>query len=73
MTNNEAIVVEGVIEKVLGWWNYQIKIDDMDLTIMAYASWKMKKFNIKIIEWDKVQVELNEYDPSKGRIIYRFK
>ncbi len=73
MTNNEAIVVEWIVEKVLWWWNYQIKVDDMDLLVVAYASWKMKKFNIKIIELDRVQVELNEYDPSKWRIIYRFK
>ncbi len=73
MTSNEAIVVEWVIEKIVWWWNYQVKIDDMDMVVTAYASGKMKKFNIKMVEWDRVQVELNEYDPSKGRIIYRFK
>ncbi len=73
MTNEEAIVVDWVVEKILGWWSYQIKVDDMDMFVTAYASGKMKKFNIKIIEWDRVQVELNEYDPSKWRIIYRSK
>ncbi|UFX82857.1 translation initiation factor IF-1 [Candidatus Absconditicoccus praedator] len=71
MSNQDAIVVEGVVEKILGGGDYQIKIDDMDMVVKAYASGKIKKNNIKIIEGDRVQVELNEYDPQKGRIIYR--
>lgn len=71
MSNQDAIVVEWVVEKILWGWDYQIKIDDMDMVVKAYASWKIKKNNIKIIEWDRVQVELNEYDPQKWRIIYR--
>lgn len=73
MTNNDTIVVEWIVEKMLWWWNYQVKLIGMDMLVTAYSSWKMKKFNIKIIEGDKVQIELNEYDPSKWRIIYRFK
>ncbi|MBS8121446.1 translation initiation factor IF-1 [Candidatus Vampirococcus lugosii] len=73
MTNNDTIVVEGIVEKMLGGGNYQVKLIGMDMLVTAYSSGKMKKFNIKIIEGDKVQIELNEYDPSKGRIIYRFK
>lgn len=43
----------------------------MDLEIEAYAAGKMKKHHIKIIPGDFVKVELNEYEPTKGRIVYR--
>jgi len=32
----------------------------------------MRKNYIKLIEWDKVTIELSPYDPWKGRITYRF-
>lgn len=68
-----ALVFRWKVTKVLWWWNYQVFIQEMELQITAYPSWKMKKNNIKIIEWDSVQVELNEYEPTKWRILYRFK
>jgi len=46
-------------------------ITDMDIEVTAYAAWKMKRFNIKIIPWDIVKVELSPYEPTKGRITYR--
>jgi len=33
----------------------------------------MKKHNIRILEGDKVDVEVSPYDPSQGRIIFRHK
>ncbi len=71
MWNQDAIEVEGVVESILPGGMYKVNIEDMWITVTAYASGKMKKFNIKIIEGDKVKVELNEYDPSKGRIVLR--
>jgi len=46
-------------------------ITDMDIEVTAYAAWKMKRFNIKIIPGDIVKVELSPYEPTKGRITYR--
>lgn len=73
MVNESTIEVEWQIVKVIWHGSYQVAIDEIDLVVIAKVSWKMKKFNIKIIEWDRVKVELNEYDPTKWRIIYRFK
>lgn len=70
---SSALVFKWKITKILWGWNYQVLIDWMDMVITAYPSGKMKKNNIKIIEWDSVQVELNEYEPTKWRILYRFK
>ena len=68
---NEAIEVEGLVLEILWWWKYKVKILDMDMEVEAYAAGKMKRFRIKIIPWDLVTVELNPYEPTKWRIVYR--
>jgi translation initiation factor IF-1 len=67
-----AIVIDWEVIEILGWWRYKVVLSWMDgMSVDVYTSWKMKKNNIRIIPWDVVQVELNPYDMSKGRIIYR--
>ncbi len=41
--------------------------------IKWYLSWKMRINFIKLIEWDKVTLELSPYDLSKWRITFRKK
>lgn len=41
--------------------------------IQWYLSWKMRINFIKLIEGDKVTVELSPYDLTKGRIVFRKK
>ena len=43
----------------------------MDQEIEGYAAGKMRKFRIRIIPGDIVDVELNPYEITKGRIVYR--
>ena len=71
MATNDIIEVEGVVKDILWWGKYEVYVEDMDLTVTAYAAWKMKRFNIKIIPGDIVTVELNPYEPTQGRITYR--
>lgn len=41
--------------------------------IKGYLSWKMRINFIKLIEWDRVLLELSPYDLGKWRIIFRKK
>jgi translation initiation factor IF-1 len=41
--------------------------------IIAHAAGKLRKFRIRILAGDKVDVEMTPYDLSKGRIVYRHK
>ncbi len=68
---SDAIEVEGIVTELMWWWVYRVMITDMDIEVTAYAAWKMKRFNIKIIPWDVVKVELSPYEPTKWRITYR--
>lgn len=73
MVKADAIVIEWEVTQILWWWDYEIQPDWMDIKVKAKLAGKMKMHKIRIILWDWVQVELNEYDPSVGRIVYRFK
>ena len=41
--------------------------------VIAHISGKMRMNYIKILQGDKVKLEMSPYDLSKARIIYRYK
>jgi translation initiation factor IF-1 len=53
--------------------HYKVVIPGTDFEIEAYKWGKMKKFSIKLLPGDWVKVEVNEYDITKWRIVYRYK
>jgi len=71
MSDQDVIELDGLVLEVLVWGMYRVRLNDMDLEITAYAAWKMKKNNIRIIPWDLVTVQLNTYEPTKWRIVFR--
>jgi len=70
MKENDWIVLDGIVNKVLGWWMYLVVLDGW-MEVRAKPKWKLIRSRIKIVMGDKVQVELNEIDPTKWYIIYR--
>jgi translation initiation factor IF-1 len=72
MSKQAAIKVDGVIEESLPNATFRVKLDNGH-TVLAHVSGKMRMHFIKILEGDKVTVELSPYDLTKGRITYRYK
>ena len=72
MAKQEAIKVDGVISEILPNTNFKVKLENGH-EILAHISGKMRMNFIKILQGDKVKVELSPYDLTKGRIIYRYK
>jgi translation initiation factor IF-1 len=68
----DLIKVDGIIEEVLPNTQFIVRLENGH-KILAHISGKMRMNFIKILQGDKVTVEISPYDLSKGRIIYRYK
>ncbi|MBE9608285.1 translation initiation factor IF-1 [Chitinilyticum piscinae] len=71
MAKEEGIEFEGVVKEVLPESRFRVMLDN-GVEILAYASGKMKTNRIRVLEGDKVKVEMSPYDLSKGRITFRY-
>jgi len=76
MSGKESkIEVEGTIIKALPSLVFEVQLPD-DFwwkVVKGYLSWKMRNNFIKLIEGDKVLIELSPYDLTKWRITFRQK
>lgn len=72
MSKEDVIEFEGEVVEVLPNTKYLVKLSNGH-TITSYISGKLRIHNIRILEGDKVKVEMSPYDLSKGRIIWRGK
>ena len=72
MTKEAVLEMNGVVAEVLPDARYRVTLDNgHELT--AYSAGKMRKHHIRIIQGDKVSLEVSPYDLSKGRITFRHK
>ena len=70
MAKEEAIEVEGKVIERLRNSRFRVELEGGHL-VLAYVSGKMRRFSIKILEGDRVQMMLSPYDLTQGRITYR--
>ena len=68
----EKIKVEGKVVEALPGTQFRVKLDNGH-EVLAYLSGKMRKYYIRILLGDRVQVEMSPYDLTRGRIVYRYK
>lgn len=68
----ECVEIEGIVEQKLPCAFYRVKIDKLNIVILAYLSGKMGKKFTKPEIGDKVMVEMSPTDSTKGRIMKRF-
>ena len=72
MAKQGSIKVDGIIIDTLPNASFKVKLENGH-EIIAHISGKMRMHFIKILEGDKVAVELSPYDLTRGRITYRYK
>ncbi len=72
MAKQKLIEMDGIVEEVLPNTQFKVKFENGH-EIIAHISGKMRMNFIKILQGDKVKVEMSPYDLSKGRIVYRYK
>lgn len=70
MPKDEAIEVEGEVVEVIRNANFKVKLPNEHI-INAYLAGNLVVRKIKVLEGDKVTVELSPYDLTRGRIVWR--
>jgi translation initiation factor IF-1 len=66
----DSIEMEGVVAEVLPSAMFRVDLSNGH-RLLATTAGKMRKFRIRIIEGDRVTVEVSPYDLSRGRITFR--
>jgi translation initiation factor IF-1 len=72
MAKQEAFQVEGTVTEVLPDQNFRVILENGH-KILAYAAGRMSKFHIRVMEGDRVTVDMSPYDLQRGRITFRHK
>ena len=70
MGKEEKIQLEGIVTEALPGTQFRVRLDNGH-EVLAYLAGKMRKYYIRILLGDRVQVEISPYDLTRGRIIYR--
>ena len=72
MAKEELLEFPGVVSELLPNATFRVRLEN-DHQIIAHTAGKMRKNCIRVLEGDRVMVEMTPYDPTKGRITFRFK
>jgi len=69
---DDVIRVQGTVLETLPNAMFRAEIEG-GLEVLAHISGKMRMRYIRILPGDKVDLELSAYDPTRGRIVWRYR
>lgn len=72
MSKTDVIEIEGVVVEKLPNAMFKVELENGHI-VLAHISGKLRMNFIKILQGDKVTLEMSPYDLSKGRIVWRDK
>ena len=72
MTKEDVLKFTGKVVNCLPNALFRVELENGH-QITATICGKIRRFNINILQDDKVDVEMTPYDLDKGRIVYRHK
>jgi translation initiation factor IF-1 len=72
MAKEELLEFSGTVMELLPNAMFRVVLDN-EHEILAHTAGKMRKYRIRVLAGDKVNVEMTPYDLSKGRITFRYK
>ena len=70
MAKTDLLVVNGVVTQALPNAMFRVDLDN-GYNILCVISGKMRNNYIRVLEGDKVKIEMSPYDLTKGRIVSR--
>jgi translation initiation factor IF-1 len=72
MAKDKGVEVEGVVRETLPNAMFRVELENGH-AVLAHVSGKIRMNFIRILPGDRVLLELNVNDLSRGRILYRYK
>ena len=72
MSKADVIEIEGTVIEKLPNAMFKVELENGH-KVLAHISGKLRMNFIRILQGDKVTIEMSPYDLSKGRIIWRDK
>jgi len=72
LARDDLIQATGTVDKILGGGRYQITLESGQ-TVTAQLSGRMRRFRIRVIPGDRVQVGVSPYDPTHGFVTFRLR
>ena len=73
MDHEDVFRTQGTVVATLSNASFRVRLDS-DHEIIARASGKMRRGRlIRILPGDRVELEVSTYDPTKGRIVWRYR
>ena len=70
MGKQDTLEFEGVVTDLLPNAMFRVKLDNGHI-VTAHTAGKLRKNRIRVLQGDRVKLEVSPYDLSKGRIIFR--
>ncbi len=72
MSKKDAIELQGTVTNVLPNATFRVLLEN-DHEVLATIAGKMRRFRIRVLAGDRVNVEVSPYDLTRGRITFRYK
>ncbi|MDC0992523.1 translation initiation factor IF-1 [Candidatus Pelagibacter sp.] len=70
MSKQEMLTFSGIVEDLLPNAMFRVKLENGAI-VTAHAAGKLRKNRIRVLQGDKVQLDISPYDLTKGRITFR--
>ncbi len=70
MAKQDTLTFEGVVKDLLPNAMFRVELSNGHM-ITAHTAGKLRKNRIRVLQGDKVTIEMTPYDLTKGRIIFR--
>ena len=72
MAVEEKVEFEGEVSEALPNLMFRVTLDNGH-EVLAHLAGKMRRFRIRVLNGDRVRIEMSPYDLSRGRITFRHK
>tara|TARA_B100000029_G_C16730402_1_gene650504 strand:- start:157 stop:372 length:216 start_codon:yes stop_codon:yes gene_type:complete len=71
LTKEELLVFDGIVTSIGKAAQFEVTLENKE-KVICKASGKLRKNRIRVLQGDRVKVELSGYDLTRGRISYRY-